>query len=214
MQAKDIADMAIAGGTFLLVLATIALAFATFRLVGQTRNLAEITREEMAKQAKITKDSSQALIDATRQTSELTKRISDDDLAQRRRLATYDGWRLVRQRVDFRPVPKGGRSALNNDERHSVSEGLRELEYFAAGAKREVFETDMIADMSGSWILERFSWAKPYIDEVRAARSNRPELYSKIMWLCSEIEKYQKAHPPTTVDGVRSKVMQSCCGFL
>jgi hypothetical protein len=200
MEIKDIAEVAIAAGTILLVLATFALVWATFRLVSQTRNLAEITRQEMAKQAQITEDSSDALIHANQQTTELTKRISQDDLAQRRRLATYDAWRLLRQRVNFRPVPSGGRSALNGDDRHAVAEGLRELEYFAAGAEREVFDKNMIADMSGSWILQRYAWARPYIDEVRSIRSDRPDLYSKIIWLCSAIEQYQRDRPPTTED--------------
>jgi hypothetical protein len=198
---KAMSDAAIAIGTILLVAATAALAVATFRLVSQTGRLAEITREEMAKQAQLTKESSDALVKANLETSALMKMISEGDLAQRRQQATYQAWTLLRQRIGFKPVPKGARRAdLPEDHRHSVAGGLREIEYFASGAKRGLFDADMIAEMSGNWILQRISWAQPYIDDVRKIRSDIPDLYGQTIWLRTQIESYQKAHPSTTFD--------------
>jgi hypothetical protein len=200
-EGEAMSETFIAIGTMLLVVVTGALAVATFRLVRQTGKLAEVTREEMAKQARLTKASSDALIEANLKTSALMKSISEGDLAQRRQQATYEAWRQLRQRIGFKPVPKDARRAdLPEDHRHSVAGGLRELEYFASGAKRGLFETDMIAEMSGSWILERISWAQPYIDDVRKIRSDKPDLYSQTIWLRTQIENYQKVHPSTTFD--------------
>ena len=79
---------------------------------------------------------------------------------------------------------------------HQKLEYLNDLEFFAIGVDKKVYDINIVAQMSGHRLIWQYdNWIKAFIDERNEKHSSSHKAYSDLEQMMNKIEKICKSRP-------------------